>query len=135
MLHREITQKVIDAAHLVHEALGNGFKRDVYLRALSYELGNGGAAFIADLQQPIFYRDHVVGTANIELLVEEKVLVHVTSEPEIPANAYGEVRCLMQTKDIPLGLIVGFGSRRLDVRRVEQPAPVKRERTPTGRIE
>ena len=120
MLHREITQNVINAAHGVHEDLGQGFSADIYTAALGVEFAALGVDCQRNLEQAIVFREETVGHVTIPLLVQDVVVVYVVEESSIPRTAYAQTRSLMTAADSPLGMILGFGGKRLDVSRVEE---------------
>ena len=132
MLYKEISQLAIDASHEVYTSLGTGHSRPVYLKAVQLELEALDVNFATSEKYSINYRDKVIGDVEIELLIEEKVLVYVSAEAQIPNHTYSQVRSLMQTSDIPLGMIIGFGGNRLDVRRVEIPDKQRKRPSPTN---
>lgn len=67
--YKAITEKIIGASFEVHKFLGNGFQEVIYQRALAYEMGRMGLAFMREIEQPIFYKDleEPIGTKRADL--------------------------------------------------------------------
>jgi GxxExxY protein len=50
----------------VHSALGNGFQEVIYQRALSIEMVKQGISFVREMEMPIFYEEHNIGTRRVD---------------------------------------------------------------------
>ncbi len=61
----------------VHSTLGNGFQEVIYQRALAIELDKAGLSFQRELEMPIYYAGHDIGTRRVDFLVEGKVMVEL----------------------------------------------------------
>jgi GxxExxY protein len=120
--HAGLTYKVIGCAMTVHNALGPGLKEAHYHRALSKELEEAGLSF--EEEEPIdvvidgasvglLYMDHLVeGT----VIVEEKALSHTLTQEEV-----AQVITYLAATQLPLGLLLNFGRRRLEYKRILPP--------------
>lgn len=73
----EITEKIIGASMRVHSALGNGFQEVIYQRSLEIEMSETGLHFQRELNMPIFYKNHQVGTRRVDFFVEDKIMVEL----------------------------------------------------------
>src|SRR4051794_16212081 len=113
-----IIEKVIGAAYMVGNALGNGFLEKVYENALAYELLKEGLA--VQQQKPITVRCDgvVVGEFAADLIVEGSVLVEMKA-----ARALDEIhtaQCLnyLKATGCNVCLLINSGTPRVDVRRI-----------------
>ncbi len=70
MQHEDITYKIIGCAMAVHRELGNGFQEVVYQRALEIEMHLNNINFAREVEVPLFYKNHEVGTRRMDFLVE-----------------------------------------------------------------
>ncbi len=57
-----LTHKIIGCAMEVHNQMGNGFQEVVYQRALSIELNMNTIEHQRELEMPLEYKGHNVGT-------------------------------------------------------------------------
>src|ERR1700689_4212114 len=74
---QDLTEKILQAAFAVHNALGAGFLERVYSNALAVELRAQGIAIQIELPLKIKYRDAIVGDYVADLVVERRVLVEL----------------------------------------------------------
>lgn len=110
----EVSRKLIGCAIEVHKALGPGYEKPVYQRALEMELGAAGVAFKSNHAFTVEYRGERVGERSADLVVAERFVVEVVaSRGEVSAAERTGVRALLRAADMELGLIINFAERRL----------------------
>jgi GxxExxY protein len=120
--HTEITYRIIGCAMDVHNALGPGLKEATYHRALSLGLQKAGLSFEEEAPVEIdvdgaavglLYIDHLV---EGQVIVEEKALSHMLTPEEI-----AQVITYLAATGLPVGLLINFGRRRLEYKRILPP--------------
>ena len=125
----DMTYKVIGAAMSVHNALGPGLKEAAYHRALSLEMERAGLSFETEKAVAIsidgsqvgrLYLDHLV---EGQLVVEEKALSHLLTQEEI-----AQVITYLCATGTQVGLLLNFGRKRLEYKRIFPPKNVGRYR-------
>ena len=125
----DLTYKVIGAAMSVHNALGPGLKEATYQRALSLEMERVGLSFEAEKAVTIsidgsqvgrLYLDHLV---EGQLVVEEKALSHLLAREEM-----AQVITYLCATGTQVGLLLNFGRKRLEYKRIFPPKNVGRYR-------
>ncbi len=81
MHENEISGIVVDAAYEVYRTLGGpGLLESVYEEALAWELAGRGLKVERQVDVPVVYKGHKLGTGlRIDLLVEGKVIVECKS--------------------------------------------------------
>jgi GxxExxY protein len=130
----DLTYKVIGAAMSVHNALGPGLKEATYQRALSLEMEKAGLSFEAEKavtvaidgsQVGLLYLDHLV---EGQLVVEEKALSHLLTREEI-----AQVITYLCATGSQVGLLLNFGRKRLEYKRIFPPKNVSRYRERVNR--
>ena len=120
--HEDISYRVLGAAMRVHNRLGPGLKEAFYQRALSAELADSELSFNAE--QPIeigidgvyigqLYMDHLVEEVVIG---EEKAVSHEMTNEEI-----AQVITRLAATRKPVGLLINFGRKYLEYRRIFRP--------------
>jgi len=116
--HRELTEHIIGAAYEVHNQLGSGFLEKVYETALSHELKTRGIHSVSQAEITVCYKGLAVGSYYGDLVVDGKVLCEIKAvERLIPAHEAQLLNYLKAT-GIKIGLLLNFGSGRLQVRRM-----------------
>lgn len=119
MLHKELTQRVINAAKAVHSELGPGLTRVLYTRALELELRELGLMAEVDKPVQVRYRGQNIGELGCDICVDNAILVLCVETPETRPEEYGRLRTLLKNLELEVGLLLNFNGARLDIRRVE----------------
>ena len=123
--HSEITEKIIGCAMKVHNILGNGFQEIIYQRALAIEMTRKGLSFTRELEMPIFYEDEEIGTRRVDFFVEEKVLVEIKAIIRLEDVHLAQAINYLEAYNMEVGLLINFGNRSLQFRRVGKPEKIK----------
>jgi len=111
LLYKDLTEKIIKSFLEVYNLLGNGYSKDVYLEALSFEMRNHGLVFEREVLKDVFYKNNKVGQYKFDFVNEDKVLVRVeTAERVNAANEFSLVNQLKAT-NYEIGLLLNFGKR------------------------
>ncbi len=110
----EVSRKLIGAAIEVHKALGPGYDKGVYQKAVEIELELLGVTFKSHHSVPVMYRGKQVGSRSVDLVIENRFLVDIlTHRGEIGSGERSQLRAALKAADMELGLIVNFAERRL----------------------
>ena len=120
--HQDLTYRIIGCAMKVHNELGPGLKEAFYHRALSLKLEEEGLSY--EEEKPVeivldgaavglLYLDHIVEDS---VIVEEKALAHRLTDEEV-----AQVITYLAATGLPVGLLLNFGRRRLQYKRVLPP--------------
>jgi len=125
----DLTYRVIGAAMRVHNTLGPGLREAAYQKALSLEMETAGLSYEAERPVEIFldgasigllYLDHLV---EGQLIVEEKAFSHLLTDEEV-----AQVITYLCATGLGVGLLLNFGRRRLEYKRIFPPKNVERWR-------
>ena len=111
MEENEISKIILDAAIMVHRALGGpGLLESVYQNALVYELKERGLKVEKEVLVPVRYKGVVVGDPlRIDILVDGRVIVECKStEKDNPIFAV-QVLTYLRQMNLHLGLLINFG--------------------------
>jgi GxxExxY protein len=117
MEYSQITEQIIGAAYEVYNEMGFGFLESVYEKCMLIALAERG--IVVQSQQPIvvFFRGHVVGDFDADLLVDETVIVELKSASKlVEKNEVQLVNYLVATRK-PVGLLINFGPSGVEVKR------------------
>ncbi len=125
----DLTYKVIGAAMKAHNALGPGLKEAAYQKALSLEMEKTGLSFEAEKPVTISLNGTEIGLLYVDhlveggLVVEEKAFSHLLTREEV-----AQVITYLCATGLKVGLLLNFGRRRLEYKRIFPPKNVDRWR-------
>ena len=74
LIHKEITDQILNAFYTVYGELGYGFLEKIYENALLYELSEAGLK--CEKQKPIkvHYKNQLIGEYFADIVVDNKVI-------------------------------------------------------------
>lgn len=121
----DLTHKIIGCAMQVHRILGNGFQEVIYQRALAIEMCFAGLEFEREKEMQIFYREEEVGTRRVDFFVEGKVMVEIKAIEKLEDVHKAQAINYCEAYNIADGLLINFGSKSLDFKRVYNKNLVK----------
>lgn len=122
MQHEDITCKIIGCAMAVHRELGNGFQEVVYQRALEVEMHLNNINFAREVEVPLFYKNHEVGTRRMDFLVEEQIMVELKSVIYLEDVHLAQAINYLEAYNKDIGLLINFGAKSLEFKRVHRKA-------------
>ena len=114
----KLTHKIIGCAMEVHNQMGNGFQEVVYQRALSIELNMNGIEHERELEMPLEYKGHDIGTRRVDFFVEGKVMVEIKAIEKLEGVHKAQAINYCEAYNIADGLLINFGAERLQYHRV-----------------
>ena len=118
MQHSDITQRIIGCAMRVHSTLGNGFQEVIYQRALALEMEAEGLKFEREKSMLIYYRGKDIGTRRVDFFVEECLMVELKAVIQLEDVHYAQARNYLETYHIEVGLLINFGAKSLEFKRM-----------------
>jgi GxxExxY protein len=116
LLHKETTDRIINAFYNVYNTLGYGFLERVYENAMLIELLDRGLTVEQQLPLKVLYRDHVVGSFFADLVVDHKVVVELKAMETIQQSHLTQLQNYLRATQIEVGLLLNFG-RKPEVKR------------------
>lgn len=117
----DLTYKVIGCAMKVHSTLGNGFQEVIYQRALAIEMKNQGISFQRELEMPLYYEGHSIGSRRVDFLVEETVMLELKALVKLEDVHLAQGLNYLVAYKVDKGLLVNFGAQSLEVKRLRHP--------------
>ena len=120
-LHSELTGKIIGCAMEVHSTLGNGFQEVIYQRALDIEMAQRGLRASREHEMDIFYKGIKIGNRRVDFFVEEKVMIEIKAVKELEDVHLAQAINYLEAYGLEVGLLLNFGSRSLEFKRVMKP--------------
>lgn len=114
----KLTHKIIGCAMEVHNQMGNGFQEVVYQRALSIEFNLNGIEHQRELEMPLEYKGHNVGTRRVDFFVAGKVMVEIKAIEKLEGVHKAQAINYCEAYNVADGLLINFGADRLQYHRV-----------------
>jgi GxxExxY protein len=115
---KPLTERIIGAAFEVHNQLGSGFLEKVYENALVRELVDRGLRIETQHPIPVSYKGHLVGSYFADILVENSVICEIKSIEILLPIHESQLLHYLKATGIPLGLLLNFGTSRVQVKRM-----------------
>jgi len=123
--HSELTGKIIGCAIEVHKNMGNGFQEVVYQRALAIEFGLQKLSFEREKEMPLTYKGYDVGTRRVDFFVEGLIMVELKAVIQLEDVHLAQAINYLEAYNMEIGLLINFGGRKLDFKRVMKKVEVK----------
>lgn len=120
-INDDLTYKLIGCAMNVHSTLGNGFQEVIYQRCLAIELKEAGISFNREIEQPIFYRGHDVGTRRADFIIENKLMIEIKAVIKMEDVHLAQAKNYLVAYDFEIGLLINFGAPSLEYKRIFHP--------------
>lgn len=118
MKHEELTHKIIGCAMKVHSTLGNGFQEVIYQRAMAIEMMKQNLSFQREMEMDIFYEGENIGTRRVDFFVEGEIMVELKALINLEDVHLAQAMNYCQAYNLPIGLLLNFGSKSLQFKRV-----------------
>ena len=119
----ELTGKIIGCAMEVHRILGNGFQEKIYQRALAIEMTYQGLSFSQEHEMNIIYKGTHIGTRRVDFFVEGRIMLEIKAVIKLEDVHLAQAINYIEIYRLPIGLLINFGSRSLEFKRVMKPKP------------
>jgi GxxExxY protein len=121
----DLTYRIIGAAMAVHNALGSGYKEEVYERALNAELQKRNIQSQRQFPVEVWHADAPVALFYLDIYIEEQVVVEIKAfSHQLTNDEIAQVVNYLKALDAPVGLLFNFGRRKLEYRRIFPPRSV-----------
>jgi GxxExxY protein len=121
----DLSYRVLGAAMAVHNALGSGYREEVYEKALGVELSQRSIAAKRQVPVEVSHEGVPVALFYLDLMVEGQVVVEVKAfSHQLTNDETAQMVNYLKATGSPVGLLFNFGRRRLNYRRILLPSSV-----------
>ncbi len=118
-----ITEKIIGCAFKVYNVLGFGFMESVYENALAIELKKAGFQIEKQKSIDVYYEKELVGHFRADIIVNDLIILELKSVQTILKEFEVQLVNYLTATIKPVGLILNFGPKRVDVKRKVRVLP------------
>jgi GxxExxY protein len=123
--HADITRRIIGSSMTVHNRPGNGFQELIYHKALAIEMNKQGLSFVEEMEVSIFYDGIEIGKRRVDFIVEKIIPVEIKAVKVLENIHLAQAINYLEAYKMEVGLLINFGSIRLDFHRIGIPNKVK----------
>jgi GxxExxY protein len=114
-----LTERIIAACYQVHNDLGPGFVERIYLAALKVALKKLELNYEQEKEFEVSFQEEKIGKFRTDLVIENKVIVELKAlEGRMPRVFESQVISYLKASGLDVGLLVNFGNRSCEVRRL-----------------
>jgi GxxExxY protein len=111
LLHKDLTDTIIQSFYHVYNELGYGFLEKVYHNALYIELKNKGLQVSSQQKIEVYYKKMIVGEYFADLIVENKVILELKAAEFIVEEFEAQLVNYLRGTDCEVGLLLNFGKK------------------------
>lgn len=113
------THKIIGCFYNVHNKLGSGFLEKVYQEALALEFTKNKVPFKREKSLVIYYENQPLNCKYIaDFICYNNIIIEVKAVTELVPSHYSQILNYLKATNSNLGLLVNFGSNRVEIKRV-----------------
>jgi GxxExxY protein len=111
LIHKELTNKIINCFYTVYNTLGFGFLEKVYENSMLIELLKEGIK--AEKQRPVkvYYFDHLVGEYFADIIVEDTIILELKAAESLAEEHELQLINYLKATDKEIGLLLNFGKK------------------------
>ena len=110
----KLTHEILDAAYIVHTALGPGLLESAYKACLVYELKQKGFGVEVEKTIPLIYKDVNLDYGyRIDILVESQVVVELKTVEQFKDVHVAQILTYMKLSNTRVGLLLNFHTKSL----------------------
>jgi GxxExxY protein len=123
----DLTYKIIGCAMAVHRKLGAGYREDTYQHDLAVSFVNAGVTFEAQKRYEVLDslgQGQLIGYYIPDFIIEEKVIVEIKALFGLDPSHIAQVIGYMAVSGLSLGLLINFGRRSLQYKRILPPTNI-----------
>ncbi len=114
----DISGEVIGCAFTVSNTLGAGFLEKVYQNAMMIELADAGLKAEKEKMMTIAYKGQVVGEYFADILVNQQVILEIKAVQTLNNIHQAQLLNYLKATKLPLGLIINFGTPKIQIKRM-----------------
>jgi GxxExxY protein len=109
LLHKDKTEKIIQAFYTVYNSLGYGFREKVYENALAIELRAMGLEVSQQHEIIVYYRGEQVGEYYADLLVDNLIIIEIKASRHLVEDNEAQLLNYLKATTFEIGLLFNFG--------------------------
>jgi GxxExxY protein len=109
LLHKELTDQILNVFYEVYNELGYGFLEKVYQNAMYYELKDRGFEVVTQKRLPVQYKGREVGEYFSDIIVNDVVILELKACASISEEHELQLLNYLKASSIEIGFVLNFG--------------------------
>ena len=118
----EITKSILGCCFEVMNELGSGFLEKIYQNALIVALCERSLDVSTGKSFEVLFRGRQIGVFVPDLIVEKQVIIELKTCEHLSGEHQAQLINYLAVTNLSVGLLVNFGKRKLEYKRVYHPA-------------
>jgi GxxExxY protein len=119
LIDKEEVYNIVGLCMEVHNELGRGFSEIVYKDAIEYECKQNAHLYEREKMYLVSYKDVILPHKYFaDFVVFDKIILEVKTCEKIVDEHVGQVLNYLAASELKVGLIVNFGKKSLEYKRV-----------------
>jgi GxxExxY protein len=118
VVYPELSYQLMGIAFEIHNILGPGFTENIYEAAFVKELWLKQIPFEQQFPVQVCYKDEIIGVYRLDLLIDHKIVIELKAVSELNDLFKQQTLSYLKAGDYRLGILMNFGSRRLQHTRI-----------------
>ncbi len=118
LLHKELTEEILNAFYAVYNELGYGFLEKVYQNSLFIELKSRGFKVEAQKQIRVNYKGFEVGEYYADIVVDDLVILELKAAECLVKEFEAQLINYLRGTNMEVGLLLNFGKKPEFIRKV-----------------
>lgn len=119
--HSDLTYKIIGICYKVHNHLGSDYLEKHYQRAIEREAKLQKIPVKREFKVDIYYENQSVGRYSLDFVFDENVALETKKKSFIHRRDTEQMLRYLNALKLKVGLIINFGSDRIQVKRIVLP--------------
>jgi len=118
-LYQDETYKAIGLCMEVHKRLGPGFAEIVYKDALEIEFKINEIPYSREREFIVDYKGHVLPHSfSVDFICYDKIVLEIKAQKKLIDEHYSQTINYLAVSKSPVGLVINFGEKSLEFKRV-----------------
>jgi GxxExxY protein len=124
----DITYRILGCAMGSHREIGPGKRENTYQRSMEVRFTDAGLAYVAQKVLEVHDQGVLVGYYIPDFVVEDVVIVEIKALSWLDNSHLRQIIGYMAVTGCPIGLLINFGRRSLEYRRIFPPKDITEHR-------
>ena len=137
ILEADLCYEIVGAFFEVFHYFGPGLPEYIYKKALELALRERGHKVVRELVVEIWFKEHLLGTKRLDMVVEDRVVVELKSKERLTSYDKAQTPTYLSVTKFEVGLLLHAGVMADWTRFIDSPkrqhrlAPIARARSHT----
>ena len=119
ILYKSESYNIIGACMEVHKQLGHGFLENIYQEALELEFMKRDIPYVREEKIEVYYKEYTLKQFYIaDFICHGNIIVELKALTALETSHTAQVINYLKSTDLELGLLVNFGERSLQYKRL-----------------